>query len=271
MLDRVPFGCPRGVVADRDAQPGVIGQALQFALPQPWPIPIAPARVGFDQQVVGLGIDCAAHLLPPSTNRGDGEFGGGGLGADADQGLVGGRVIDPVGRGPTLGIAGKIIGVDDIGLTAIARAGILEGTDPLGFLGVYADDRLIVATKLRLEPLDEPILLVALRMCFADQPFDIGLERIAQRLEQSTNGGRTTPTKTLGEGAQAAARVLGLALGITTGFRLNEREQIDFQARIFFLKEDARRPRDVRDRADTPISPSQRLGDLGAGSSGPSR
>lgn len=45
-----------------------------------------------------------------------------------------------ISRRLTLGVAGNIVGVDDTGLTAIPRAGFLERTDQLGFLGVHADE-----------------------------------------------------------------------------------------------------------------------------------
>ena len=189
MCDGVPFGATTGVVANGDIQVGVMGEVLQLALPQSWPMPIAAARVGFDQQVASLGIARLAQLFPPAANRGDGELRRRGVGADVNQRLVSLCIVDPIRGGSTFGVAGKVIGVDDIGAAAIPRAGMCEPTAQLGLLGVHANRWLAVAVKLSRETLDQAGLLVALRMRPADQTLDVGRERIAQRLEQAPDGG----------------------------------------------------------------------------------
>ena len=222
MLDRVPFGGAAGVMADGETQTGVVGEVLEFTLPQARTISIATARIRLDQQVVGVRIARTPQLLPPAANRGDGERGGGRRGTDVDQGLIGRRVIDAIGCGSAQGLAGKIVGIDDIGVAAIPGTGIFKPPNELRLLGVYADDRLAVALKLSLEALDKPVLLVTLRMGLADQTFDVGPERVAQRLEQAPNGGGTASPQALGQGSQATTGVSGRPFGITAGFRLNQ-------------------------------------------------
>jgi hypothetical protein len=69
VLDLVPLARARGQVADTDAQTAVIGEALQFPLPQPSAGAVAAATVGGDQQFLGLRIHGRAHLEPPGMDR----------------------------------------------------------------------------------------------------------------------------------------------------------------------------------------------------------
>jgi len=55
MFDFVPFAGARRQVMDRDAQAGLIGQGLEFPLPQAQAAAVGAARVGGDQETPGLG------------------------------------------------------------------------------------------------------------------------------------------------------------------------------------------------------------------------
>src|SRR3954463_1030791 len=75
MLDSVPLAGARRQVGHRDRQPGLVGEALQLALPQPDPYAVAAAAVGGDQQPCGGGVAGPAEVAPPVPDALDGEGG----------------------------------------------------------------------------------------------------------------------------------------------------------------------------------------------------
>src|SRR4030042_2863683 len=64
----VPFAGARWKMTDMDHHRQLIGQPLQFNLPQLHPKTVAPATVRCDKQFLGLGVYQAAHCIPPSTD-----------------------------------------------------------------------------------------------------------------------------------------------------------------------------------------------------------
>jgi len=94
VLNLVPLARARGQVADTDAQAALIGEVLQFPLPQPRAGAVAPAAVSGDQQFRGLRIQGRAHLEPPGADRRYGEGCCVMIHADADPADVGVQVID---------------------------------------------------------------------------------------------------------------------------------------------------------------------------------
>lgn len=52
-------------MADRDREAGLIGEFLQFELPQSQPIAVAAAGVGGDEDALRLRVDAAAFGPPP--------------------------------------------------------------------------------------------------------------------------------------------------------------------------------------------------------------
>src|SRR3954463_8743737 len=75
MLDPAPLAGARRQVGHRDRQPGLVGEALQLALPQPDPYAVAAAAVGGDQQPCGGGIAWPTEGPPPVPDALDGEGG----------------------------------------------------------------------------------------------------------------------------------------------------------------------------------------------------
>ena len=63
VLDQIPLAGARREVAHADAQPGLIGQALQFGFPQAEMAPIAAAAVGRDQQLSRGWVQRPSHLI----------------------------------------------------------------------------------------------------------------------------------------------------------------------------------------------------------------
>jgi hypothetical protein len=82
MFDAVPLAGAGGMVGDRDRQPGLIGEALQFTFPQAHARTIAAAAIGGDQQPRGGGVALAAETAPPTPDALDRE--GGGIVVDPD-------------------------------------------------------------------------------------------------------------------------------------------------------------------------------------------
>ena len=84
MLDLVPLARARREVADRDLQARLVGEFLQFHLPEPDPIAVAPPAVGTDQQPLRLGVRLLTHREPPLADALDGEAGRVVIDADVD-------------------------------------------------------------------------------------------------------------------------------------------------------------------------------------------
>ena len=74
MLDFIPFACPGGKVADMDAQTSCVGQTLNTDFPQPRPASVAASGVGHNQQLLGVRITFAPHMLPPGQDTVDGKL-----------------------------------------------------------------------------------------------------------------------------------------------------------------------------------------------------
>jgi hypothetical protein len=73
VLNLVPLAGAGRRVGDVDAQTQVIGQPLQFCLPCALAIAVAAARIGRDQEGVGLWVGPPPHHRPPLANRSDRE------------------------------------------------------------------------------------------------------------------------------------------------------------------------------------------------------
>src|SRR4051812_50168378 len=95
-------GSARRQVGHRDRQPGLVGEALQLALPQPDPYAVAAAAVGGDQQPCGGGSGWGGGLLTVSSKPDQGRKVVGGF----RRGGGGGQTPSNAGgpnRGPTPG------------------------------------------------------------------------------------------------------------------------------------------------------------------------
>src|SRR5947209_14785577 len=71
----MPLAGARREVADRDAEPSLIGQSLELRLPQATLAADAAAAVGGDQQLRRGRVQGSAHLLPPVAHAGHGKGG----------------------------------------------------------------------------------------------------------------------------------------------------------------------------------------------------
>ena len=98
VLDAVPLAGTGRQVGDGYDEAGLVGKALKFAFPEADAGAVAAAAVGRDGEALSLGIARVAEPLPPAADALDGKFGGVGIDSDVDPALVGGNVIDAVGR-----------------------------------------------------------------------------------------------------------------------------------------------------------------------------
>lgn len=163
MFDGIPFRGPAWKMSHGDRDPGFVGEALQFAFPEPRTAAVAAAAVGQDQQPALTGKRGLTVLLPPVADRVDGELGRIGTRSHPDVPAVVGHIVNSVGDGPALGIAGEIVGQHDVRLSAVALPAVLEITDQDRVLRVDADHRRARAHQQTAELLDPAELPIAIR------------------------------------------------------------------------------------------------------------
>src|SRR5512142_2134659 len=205
VLDLVPLARARREVADGDLQARLVGEALEFHLPEPDPIPIAPPTVSTDQQPLRLGVQLLPHAEPPLADALDGEAGRVVINADVDPPPGPAHVVDPVGdRLADAGI-GEVM---DVALLRIAlrlpfpaAVGVLP--DQFLLLGVYRDDRLFLGEIPPADRVDVTELAIAVGVLLALQGLGHRLEAVAQVVEQLTDDamadGEALPVQGLGQ------------------------------------------------------------------------
>src|SRR5258708_38687395 len=69
VLDLVPLRCSRRIVVDADHEAGLVGQLLQFELPEAHPRAIRAAAVRSDRQFPCIGIALSSHAFDPAADR----------------------------------------------------------------------------------------------------------------------------------------------------------------------------------------------------------
>ena len=75
MFDLLPLAGPRRKVPDVERQTDLVGELLEFDLPQPMATGIAPPTIGRDEDGVGLRIRHLAHMPPPAPDGFDRKLG----------------------------------------------------------------------------------------------------------------------------------------------------------------------------------------------------
>ena len=110
MLDRIPFGGVRGIVADRDAQAVAIAEfLLEGRLPGAAAGAVAAAAVGQDQEPLGLRVRFRALPSPPLFDAFDGELGGFVTAADKHRPAIGLQIVDAIGNRDPRGVGGEVV------------------------------------------------------------------------------------------------------------------------------------------------------------------
>src|SRR5690349_7470115 len=189
VFDPVPFAGPGRQVRHGDGQAGLVGKALQLALPQPHAGAVAAAAVGGDDQPLGLGVARLAEFAPPAPDALDREGRRVGIQADADPAGVGGEVVDAVGRYLAQPGQLEIMHPHRLGpaLRAQFAAGVLEVADQLLLLGVHRDGRLARRDRRLHRCVDVGELGVAVGMVRPLPGLAVGLTAVAQPTQQSAH------------------------------------------------------------------------------------
>jgi hypothetical protein len=121
---------------DVDHEPGLIGQLLQFELPQPHPRAVGAAAVRRNRQLSCIRIALLSHALAPATNGLLGKLGRVARDSDADEAGVGGHIVDAVGDDLAELFILEFVHVHAlrVALGTIIRSAVLEGADQLFLL-----------------------------------------------------------------------------------------------------------------------------------------
>src|SRR5258708_12767417 len=69
VLDLVPLRCSRRIVVDADHEAGLVGQLLQFELPQAYTRTIRAAAVRSDRQFPCIGVALSSHPSHPPPHQ----------------------------------------------------------------------------------------------------------------------------------------------------------------------------------------------------------
>src|SRR6266566_6392400 len=112
MLDLVPLTGPRRKVPDVDRDPDLIGELLEFHLPQPITTGIAPPAIGRDEKRVGLGIRHLTHMPPPASDGFDCKWGGVMIDPHTDPAAIVRWIVHPIGTNLAQLLVRKIVGLD---------------------------------------------------------------------------------------------------------------------------------------------------------------
>ena len=100
VLDLVPFAGARRQMAYRDGTSQLIGELLQFNLPEAYAVAVTASAIGRDHQACGTGMARLTHGLPPAADRLYREAGRIVIGTDAHPAQIVVDVVDPVGNRP---------------------------------------------------------------------------------------------------------------------------------------------------------------------------
>src|SRR6516164_2551655 len=97
MFDLIPLPGPRRKVPDVDRDPELIGELLEFDLPQPIATGIAPPAIGRDEDRVGLRIRPLAHMPPPASDGCHRKLGGVVIDPHTDPAPIVRGIVHPIG------------------------------------------------------------------------------------------------------------------------------------------------------------------------------
>ena len=209
-------------MAHNEGKATLIGPVLKFTFPEPRTVSIATAGIGFDHQMRRPSVTSLTVALPPTANGSHRKHRCRRTNSQHHKPMIGLLVIDPIRYRSMFGFTAKIIRVDNIGILAQSLARILEVADQFGLLRIHADHGLTMTNAHGFDTLDEAILLIALRMRFADQTLNVRLERVTKWSQKSSNGGPGRPAKPVGKRTQTATSIDSMPFGIATGILLNE-------------------------------------------------
>jgi hypothetical protein len=189
MLDLVPFAGAGRQMGDGGRQADLVSQTLDLALPKAHPVAVTAAAIGGNDEGPGLGIACFAEAVPPAANALDREGGRVGVDADIDPALVGGDVLDAIGRDLAEFGYLEVMHPNGLGLALGTQlfAAVLEVADQFLLLGVDGDGGRTRCDGCRYRRIDVLELPVAIRMARALAGFPVGLAAVFQLAQQQAD------------------------------------------------------------------------------------
>ena len=182
VLDLVPLRCAGRIVVDVDHEPGLVGQLLQFELPEPHPRPIRAAAVRHDRQLPRIRIALSSHAFAPATDRLHSELGGVAGDPDADEAGIGGHIVYAIRHhlAELLVLEVVYVHAPRVAFRAIIGSAVLEVADQLLLLRVDGDDGLLLGLRRNDFRVDVFELGIAVGMFRAFIRLAIGLAREPQ-------------------------------------------------------------------------------------------
>src|SRR5215470_5975582 len=179
VLDLVPLRCARRIVVDVDHKSGLVGELLQFELPEPYPRAIRASAVRRDRQLARIRIAPSSHAFEPAADRLHGELGGVAGDSEADEAGIGGHIVHAVGHDLAELLVLEVVHVDAlrVALRTIIGSAVLEVANQLLFLRIDRDDGLLLGLRRDCSRVDIFELGVAVGMLRAFIRFAVGLAR----------------------------------------------------------------------------------------------
>ena len=178
MLDRIPFGGPGGIVAERNARVERVRQfGLYLMFEESRTIIVAAAGIGQDQEPTAFRIVLFPLCAPPVSNRIRGKLGGVGRSAHIHQAVIPSDVIDAVGGCDAFRILSKVVCVHLDRVCPPSAAFVLERADQLFLLGVDADHGIARFQECFLPLLNVVELPVAVWVRGTGEAFTVRLQR----------------------------------------------------------------------------------------------
>src|SRR5262245_9960479 len=112
MFDLIPLTGPRRKVPDVDRHPDLIGELLEFDLPQPMATGIAPPAIGRNEDRVGLRIRHLAPMPPPAPDGCNRKLGSGVIDPHTDPPAIVPWIVHPRGTNLAQLLVRNIVGPD---------------------------------------------------------------------------------------------------------------------------------------------------------------
>src|SRR5207245_5156520 len=109
MFDLVRLAGPRRKVPDVERQTDLVGELLEFDLPQPIATGIAPPTIGRDEDRVGLRIRHLAHMPPPAPDGCNRTLGGVVIDPHTDPAAIMRRIVHSIGTNLAQLLVRKIV------------------------------------------------------------------------------------------------------------------------------------------------------------------
>src|ERR1700723_2374830 len=186
MLDLVPLAGSRREMMDLDGYAQLIGQALQFELPQSRARAVRAAAVGGDDQPTRERVANLADLSPPTADRLNRESRGVVVDADGDPTRVGRQIIDSIGHSAAEFLDQEVVHAHFLRIASRTpfAAGVLEISDQLLLLRIDRNSRLVLGHRAEYGLAEDPKLRVAVGVVEKFAGLAVGLQAELVFLQQ---------------------------------------------------------------------------------------